>query len=248
MNNNRPDLFRNPVVKKSLLISGLASGLLLTSLAVVAEQAATPDDAGLAERLQACAACHGDEGRSQQEDYYPSIAGKPAGYLYRQLLNFRDGRRLHTTMRLMLAYLSDAYLYDIARYYARQSPGHHSLPETNLTEAQKALGKQLAQSGDPERDLPACTQCHGSRLQGRAPYIPGLTGLPSEYLAAQLGAWQAGTRQALTPDCMATIAQRLNGEDILAVSRWIAHQPTAADTPSTKGSYANLPMECGAVQ
>ena len=46
-------------------------------------------------RLRACAACHGERGRSAEEAYYPSIAGKPAGYLYAQLRNFREGRRQH---------------------------------------------------------------------------------------------------------------------------------------------------------
>jgi hypothetical protein len=31
-------------------------------------------------------------GPRRADGYYPRIAGKPAGYLYNQLLNFRDGR------------------------------------------------------------------------------------------------------------------------------------------------------------
>lgn len=64
--------------------------------------------------MRACTACHGEAGRSAQAEYYPSIVGKPAGYLYQQLLNFRDGRRQQSEMQLMLAYLSDAYLQEIA--------------------------------------------------------------------------------------------------------------------------------------
>ena len=47
----------------------------------------------MAERVRACTACHGKEGRATSDGYYPRIAGKPAGYLYNQLVNFRDGRR-----------------------------------------------------------------------------------------------------------------------------------------------------------
>ena len=47
----------------------------------------------IAERVKACTVCHGKDGRATNEGYFPRIAGKPAGYLYAQLINFRDGRR-----------------------------------------------------------------------------------------------------------------------------------------------------------
>ena len=54
-------------------------------------QATPPDTIG--QRLQACTACHGKEGVANGKDYFPRIAGKPAGYLYNQLRNFREGHR-----------------------------------------------------------------------------------------------------------------------------------------------------------
>ena len=32
-------------------------------------------------RLLACAACHGRQGEGTTNDYFPRLAGKPAGYL-----------------------------------------------------------------------------------------------------------------------------------------------------------------------
>src|SRR5690606_38509423 len=75
------------------------------------------NDIEMAERLVACASCHGDAGRSDSETYFPSIAGKPAGYLYAQLEHYRAGRRRHTIMEGMLANLSADYLHEIANYY-----------------------------------------------------------------------------------------------------------------------------------
>ena len=67
--------------------------LLWTATAVVAVAAAPlADEFRL--RMRPCEACHGKEGRPAADGYYPRIAGKPAGYLYEQLLNFRDGRRI----------------------------------------------------------------------------------------------------------------------------------------------------------
>ena len=70
----------------------------------------------LAQRVMACTLCHGPEGRATNDGFYPRIAGKPEGYLYHQLLNFRDGRRQAAGMRYLLDPLSDDYLREIARH------------------------------------------------------------------------------------------------------------------------------------
>ena len=58
------------------------------------------------------------EGRAAADGYYPRIAGKPAGYLYNQLLHFREGRRHYGLMTRLLEPLSDAYLSEIAGHFA----------------------------------------------------------------------------------------------------------------------------------
>lgn len=201
----------------------------------------------MAERLEACAACHGEAGRSDQERYFPSIAGKPAGYLESQLHNFRDGRRRHTIMESMLALMSDDYLKDIADYYARQEP-NWTPPVSAWPEKSLARGRVLVEKGDPELNLPSCAACHGESLKGVAPSIPSLLGVRPEYLSAQLGAWRSGTRRAEAPDCMAEIASRLSREDIGAVTAWIASLPYPEDHRPQTSLPAELPLECGGVQ
>src|SRR5690606_3926273 len=44
-------------------------------------------------RVAACVHCHGANGRAGPDGFYPRIAGKPAGYLFAQLVSFRDGGR-----------------------------------------------------------------------------------------------------------------------------------------------------------
>ena len=49
-------------------------------------------------RLRACVPCHGRQGEGTNNDYFPRLAGKPAGYLMNQLTAFRDGRRRYPPM------------------------------------------------------------------------------------------------------------------------------------------------------
>jgi cytochrome c553 len=222
--------------------------LPLCLLAVCSLAAADADDsADLAERLAPCAACHGDGGRSTSEVYFPSIAGKPDGYLYAQLENYRAGRRRHTIMEGLLAHLSEPYLKEIAAYYARQEP-KWTPPRQPRTDDELARGRQLVEDGDAALDIPSCRACHGERLTGVTPYIPGLVGLRPEYLSAQLAAWRTGARRAAEPDCMAQIAQRLDRDDIGAVTAWIASRPYPEDSRPIAALPNDLPLECGVVQ
>lgn len=184
----------------------------------------------MAQRTLACTACHGKEGRAGPDGYYPRLAGKPAGYLYNQLLNFRDGRRHYGLMTGLLDPLTDAYLMEIAQYFSKLDLPY---PPPQPAVAPKVVlerGRVLVTQGDATHKIPACTQCHGQALTGVAPNIPGLLGLPRDYLNAQLGGWQTRQRRSQAPDCMAHIAGQLTTPDVAAVAHWLAAQPLPANT------------------
>lgn len=201
----------------------------------------------MAQRVLACTGCHGKEGRAASDGYYPRIAGKPAGYLYNQLLNFRDGRRNYALMAKLVAPLDDAYLREIAAHFAALDLPYPVQAPLRPDAARLERGERLANRGDPQRDIPACMQCHGKALTGIAPAIPGLLGLPPDYINAQLGAWRTGQRAAQSPDCMAQIAKRLAPEDIGALSHWLAAQPVPAQGHPLPTRSAALPLACGGV-
>ena len=184
----------------------------------------------IAQRTLACTACHGPQGRAAPDGYYPRLAGKPAGYLYNQLINFRDGRRHYGLMTQLVDPLSNAYLLEIAQYFSALEVPYPAPLATVAPASVLARGKQLVSQGDPARQVPACVQCHGTALTGVAPNIPGLLGLPRDYLNAQLGAWKTGQRRAHAPDCMKAVVARLREEDINAVSSWLAAQPLPASS------------------
>lgn len=209
-----------------------------------AKASAGPQDT-LAQRLVACTHCHGVDGRAGPDGYYPRLAGKPEAYLYNQLLNFRDGRRHYGAMVSLVDHLSDDYLREMARYFAQQNVPYPAPQRSPQSAATLARGQQLVTLGDPARKIPACTQCHGSTLTGVLPAIPGLLGLPRDYLASQLGAWISGQRKAQSPDCMADIARRLTPDDVSAITAWVSSQPwPAGGKPAATLGHA-LSQPCG---
>ena len=212
----------------------LAASVVLACSAGLAASpalAASPFADNMAQRTQACTACHGEQGRAGPDGFYPRLAGKPADYLYNQLLNFRDGRRHYGLMTRLVDPLSDAYLYEIAQHFASLNVPY-AAPSASAQRAAApvmARGRHLALNGDPALRLPACVQCHGASLTGALPQIPGLLGLPVDYLMAQLGGWRTGQRRAHAPDCMADVVRRLSDSDAYAVVSWLAAQPVPAD-------------------
>ncbi|MBC3880648.1 c-type cytochrome [Undibacterium sp. LX40W] len=227
---------------------------LLAVSSHVAAQTTTPAFAdSLAQRVKACVACHGAEGRSTSDGFYPRIAGKPAGYLYNQLINFRQAKRTYPMMTYMVSHMSDAYLQEIANYFSEQNPPYAAPQANSVPAAVLERGKALVLKGETSKDLPACVSCHGDKMTGVAPFIPGLLGLPRDYLVSQLGAWQTGSRHAAAPDCMQSVAKKLSAEDISAVASWLALQNMPSDSKAVSKSNANdaasfkLPLSCGSV-
>ncbi len=216
-----------------------------TAAAFAADSALPKVADTIAERVRACTVCHGKEGRATSDGYYPRIAGKPAGYLYNQLANFRDGRRRNATMTYLVTNLPDAYLREIAAYFAAQHPPYPPPQAASTTPEMLERGRQLATRGDAAKNIPACTACHGSALTGVAPAIAGLLGLPRDYLISQFGAWQISARQTAAPDCMAEITRRLSADDVSAVIAYLAAQPVPPNAAPAASAAGKLPLDCG---
>lgn len=211
----------------------LAAALWLSA----AMAGAAPFENTITQRTLACTACHGAQGRAGPDGYYPRLAGKPAGYLYNQLLNFREGRRHYALMTQLVDPLSDAYLMEIASYFSALDLPYPSPAAPVATPEVLRRGQALVTQGDAARGLPACVSCHGQAMTGVAPHIPGLLGLPRDYLNAQLGAWRTGQRHAHAPDCMAKIMAQMSSDDINAATSWLAAQPL----PASSKPAASLP-------
>lgn len=196
-------------------------------------------------RVQGCVTCHGQSGQGTNNGYFPRIAGKPAGYLYNQLVAFRDGNRRYPPMNYLVAYLPDSYLKEIAEHFAKQRPPFAAKESVPVDAAASARGQALVTAGDASKGIPACIACHGAGLTGMEPGIPGLVGLRPTYIAAQLTRWRVGDRHAAEPDCMKRIATRLSDPDITAVAAWLSQQAAPKDASPESSNLVRMPFACG---
>jgi cytochrome c553 len=222
--------------------------MLVASSVAWGQQDAVPKFATLDSmeaRVQGCVTCHGQRGQGTNNGYFPRIAGKPAGYLYNQLVAFKHGTRDYLPMNYLVAYLPEIYLREIAEYFAQEQPPFAARETTPAAPDVVARGLQLMSKGDAEKGIPACTTCHGERLTGMQPGIPGLVGLRPTYIIAQLTRWQVGNRHAIEPDCMKRIATRLTNDDIAAVAAWLSRQDAPKDLSPESSNLIRMPFACG---
>lgn len=200
----------------------------------------------LQQRIAACTACHGTHGEGTPESgFFPRLAGKPAGYLARQLKDFQDGLRKYGPMEYTVRPLSAQYMREIAAYFAAQDVPYARSPVPEVSPQILARGETLVTHGDASRGIPACAACHGSQLTGVQPDIPGLVGLPYDYISSQLGSWRTRTRATVAPDCMSEVANRLQSEDITAVSAWLATRQLPGDMHAQAPGTVTPPLHCG---
>lgn len=226
------------------LVPVFLGAVLFTTAVRAADAPGVPDT--LKQRIAACTACHGEHGEGTPESgFFPRLAGKPAGYLARQIENFQDGLRKYAPMEYTVRGLSPDYIREIADYFAAQQVPYARSPVPRISDAMLERGQALATRGDAAEKIPACAACHGKQLTGVEPDIPGLVGLPYDYISAQLGSWRTHTRAMVAPDCMATVAGRLSQADITAVSAWLATRDVPADAHAQPPGSVTPPLACG---
>ena len=229
-------------------MSLLTALLLACPLAALAQSEAVPAFKHvdtMEARVQGCVTCHGQSGQGTSNGAYPRIAGKPAGYLYNQLVAFRDGTRRYAPMNYLVAYLPDPYLKEIAEYFAKLRPPFAPAEPSQADPTVVARGQALVTGGDGKLGVPACAACHGAGLTGMEPGIPGLVGLRHGYIVGQLTRWKVGERHAAEPDCMKRIASRLSDADIAAVAAWLSQQSPPKNPSPESSNLVRMPLACG---
>jgi cytochrome c553 len=90
--------------------------ILILALGAVANAQAE----GKPEKLQVCAACHGETGNEAKVPGAPKLAGQYPDYLYHSLKDYKAGRRKNAIMNGQAQALSDKEMRQLAEYFASQ--------------------------------------------------------------------------------------------------------------------------------
>jgi cytochrome c553 len=164
----------------------------------------------------ACSYCHGDEGRIDSAAV-PALAGQSAGYLVKQLADFREGLRQSPDAQMRSATMlldveDDA---TVADYFAALAVSPPILPVDD-----GSMGARLYWQGNEK--LNACIDCHASRRDQLQPGYPFLFGLNAGYLERQLRAFRSAQRANDVDGTMRRLAASLTDEQISAVTRYLA--------------------------
>ncbi|OOG22956.1 cytochrome c4 [Thioalkalivibrio denitrificans] len=165
----------------------------------------------------ACAACHGEDGNSVNPEW-PKLAGQGKPYLFKQLMDYKEGRRENAIMAGQVAGLSEQDMRDLAAFYAEQS----TTTET-ADEAMVELGEQVYRGGNAATGVPACIACHGPNGAGNpAAMFPKVAGQHAQYSADQLRQFRDNARANDAGRMMRNTVRRMTDEEIEAVSQYMA--------------------------
>jgi cytochrome c553 len=167
-------------------------------------------DPAVAKLAEQCAACHGPGGNSANPDY-PVLAGQSWRYIYIQLKDFKEGRRVDPVMSAMAAGLSRDDMIALGNYFAAVKPKPIGFKADS---AKVEAGRKIS-------DAVLCPMCHLGGFIGQNE-IPKVAGQYPQYIRKQLLDFRAKRR---TNDAgnMTSVAGTLSDDDIENLTQYIAN-------------------------
>jgi len=164
----------------------------------------------LDERLPACLACHGENGRSETLDV-PSLGAQPEFYVTIQLYMFREKLRSVEIMNDVTNGLSDDDLRKLAGTIAK-------LPAPAPTEPPDPARAERAQAVIQQNH---CNFCHSNNFAGEQ-NVPRLAGQREDYLVKALREYKSNARRGYDSS-MADVVYPITDEQILDLAHFFAH-------------------------
>jgi cytochrome c553 len=221
--------------------------------------------------VRACIGCHLASGHGHPEN--SRLAGSSAGYLARQLMDFRSGARAGATAKIMIGIakgMTEDEIRESTDYFAGlkvlrwtrvvetdtvpktwyrgnrllplgeggsepignriievpEDPARNALRDPHsgnisyVPPGSLARGEALVASGGAGKTI-ACAICHGPALRGLGD-VPGIAGQSPITIARQLYDMQSGDRRGAMAALMKAVVDRLDADDILAISAYVA--------------------------
>jgi cytochrome c553 len=173
-----------------------------------------------------CAVCH-EGSAANRSQLIPVLDGMEPEALFKQLVDYRSGKRLWGVMNAIAKALSIQDFADVATYFASRPAGLQSnsgerFPQGGRGFRQNDIGARLVFAGDPQRGIAPCSSCHGPG--GYKLGAPALAGQHSPYIERQIAAFVQGIRHNDIYEQMRAIARQLTPEEMHAVAVFYGSQ------------------------
>ena len=185
-----------------MISRGIILGVLLNAAPALPQS--------IAEKVEVCATCHGQNGKPTDKTI-PIIWGQQAGYIYIQLRDFKRGDRKNEIMQPIVSSFEKQDMLAIAEYFAQKPWPDLGQPRSPKDVAQRALNAEHSVG---------CTSCHPDRFQGSGT-TSRLAGQSREYLAKTMADFRTrargnnpgmtGLMHATSPDDLVALAEYLAG-------------------------------------
>jgi cytochrome c553 len=168
----------------------------------------------IAQKAQACFACHGADGTSAQAGA-PSLGGQPSFFVIAQMFLMREGRRTKraTPMDPFAKGVSDDDLRAYGELFARQPAP--APPGGAVDAARYARGRTLAQQHN-------CGGCHSPDYSGQ-PQVPRVANQREDYLLQALRDYKKGERSGYGSASMPEAVGPLADADLAALAYYLAN-------------------------
>jgi len=184
------------------------------SLTPAAARAADAVPADMREKLETCAACHGADGVSPNQEV-PSLAAQPDIFTQWQLVYMRDGTRKVEAMEEVVKGMTDSDIRFYGPYFA-------SLPAP-VPEHPKASNAESAEVQNlikPRR----CASCHDDTMAGKGE-IPRLAGQRADYLIKAFRDYRSNARRGRGQAIMVEMVSTLSENDIKILAEYLSRLP-----------------------
>ena len=166
----------------------------------------------------ACSKCHGEYGVSISP-LFPILAGQLPGYIEAELKLFRIRGRSDPRGRAFMwgiaRGLTDEQIKGVAQYFSSQ-PAVKGSGTSNPALADK--GKVMYENGAPDRDIEACTVCHGHSGEG-VNTQPRLAGQHPDYVSTEMFQYRKGLRENKV---MQHVTEKMTDDEIAAVVDYVS--------------------------
>lgn len=163
----------------------------------------------LADQVQLCVACHGENGVPPDKSV-PMIAGQQEGYLYLQLRDYKRGDRKNDVMSPIAEALERSDMLALAEHFAKQRWPDLRQPRPSDDVVARAQ-RTNASVG--------CTGCHLGEYQGTGTQ-PRLTGQARDYMLQTMLDFR--TRKRANNPGMSDLMIAVSEEDLAAMADYLA--------------------------